>query len=65
MSYSPKLLTAAQDRLSDVLVGRNVVSVPVSGKSDLSDWIELMEVVEALCPVWPARELNEGGDYKL
>ena len=23
------------------------------GKQDLSDWIELVEVVEALCPVWP------------
>ena len=36
-----------------------------SGKGDLSDWIELMDAVEALCPVWPAKEHTTGGVYLL
>jgi hypothetical protein len=35
------------------------------GKGDLSDWVELMEAVEALCPVWPARVPGNGNVYKL
>lgn len=31
----------------------------------LTDWLALMEVVEALCPRWPARELSIGTDYRL
>ena len=33
--------------------------------SDFSDFIELMEAVEALCPRWPAREHRMTGDFKL
>ncbi|HET9819185.1 MAG TPA: hypothetical protein VFP92_08480 [Rhodanobacteraceae bacterium] len=34
---------------------------------DLSDWVDLMEVVEMLCPVWPERPAvaEEGAVYKL
>jgi len=28
-------------------------------------WMGLMEAVEALCPEWPVREVDEGGVYKL
>jgi hypothetical protein len=35
------------------LVGANVLDVVQAGRGDLSDWVELMEAVEALCPVWP------------
>jgi hypothetical protein len=36
------------------------------GRGDLSDWMELMEAVEALCPVWPERiEPVKGGNYRL
>jgi hypothetical protein len=28
-------------------------------------WIELMEVVEMLCPHWPEREPAVGGVYRL
>ena len=38
------------------LVGGDVLDVVPVGKGDLSDWMELMEAVEALCPVWPVRE---------
>lgn len=37
----------------------------LTGKADLSDWVELMEAVEALCPVWPAREASAGEDLRL
>ena len=35
--------------------------------SGLSDWMELMDVIEALCPVWPERQAvaEEGAVYKL
>ncbi len=28
-------------------------------------WMDLMEAVEALCPEWPVREVDDGGVYKL
>jgi hypothetical protein len=37
-------------------------------RGDLSDWIDLMEVVEALCPRWPERPAPAGKgqrDYRL
>ncbi|MGB5851340.1 MAG: hypothetical protein WBG85_03495 [Rhodanobacter sp.] len=30
-----------------------MLDVVQAGRGDLSDWVELMEAVEALCPVWP------------
>lgn len=27
----------------------------------IGDWIDLMEVVEALCPKWPVREVSRVG----
>ena len=40
---------------------------PVPTSSGLSDWVDLMEVIEALCPVWPERPAvrEEGAVYKL
>ena len=35
------------------------------GKGDLSDWVELMEAVEALCLAWPVREQAVVGAGKL
>ena len=37
--------------LTQPIAGRDVANVVVVGKTDLSDWVELMEAVEALCPV--------------
>lgn len=66
MNCVPKLPKSLSDRGSEVLIGRSVASASVPGKSDLSDWVDLMEVVEALCPVWPAQVVvGEGGVYKL
>jgi hypothetical protein len=48
------------------LVGGYVVSGSLPEKEDLSDWVELMEVVEALCPVWPERRrVQDRGDWRL
>ncbi|MDN5862159.1 MAG: hypothetical protein L0H19_01785 [Salinisphaera sp.] len=47
------------------LVGSAVVQAPLPGKSDFSDWLDLMETVEALCPMWPARPVQTGGKFRL
>lgn len=48
-------LTRKGERMDGPFAGCDVPKVEVPGKTDLSDWVELMEVVEALCPVWPAQ----------
>jgi hypothetical protein len=54
------------DRVADPLVGGYVALASLPGKGDLSDWVELMEVVEALCPVWPERYKVQGrGNWRL
>jgi hypothetical protein len=39
--------------------------LPSSDKDPFEAWMELMEVVEALCPRWPDRPLNTGGEFRL
>ena len=56
MNSSPKLPTKYPNQVVEPLAGGYVVSASLPGKGDLSDWMELMEAVEALCPVWPERE---------
>ena len=53
------------ERFADTLGGGDVMEVVRIGTGDLSDWIELMDAVEALCPVWPAKEHATGGVYLL
>ena len=53
------------DSLGQPLVGSRVPDAAGLGKADLSDWVEVMEAVEALCPVWPKRAPEHGGVYKL
>jgi len=38
-----------------------------AGRGDLSDWVELMEAVEALCPVRPRaeRQMTKRFEFKL
>jgi hypothetical protein len=43
----------------------SVVLIPRPGCSDFSDWVDLMEVVEVLCPTWPARPKEKYGEFKL
>lgn len=56
MNYSPKSPATEHKRVREPLVGGNVVGVVQAGRGDLSDWVELMEAVEVLCPVWPKAE---------
>jgi hypothetical protein len=66
MNYLPKSPTKDASRVGEPLAGGEVMNISQPGKDDLSDWVELMEAVEALCPVWPPRERRSGGrDYKL
>lgn len=55
------------DRDPFPLVGPAVKKATLPGKSDLSDWLDLMEIVEPLCPKWPAREpiKKAGNVYRL
>jgi hypothetical protein len=55
MNDSPKLPTTKHEGVRDPLVGGDVPDVVQAGRGDLSDWVELMEAVEALCPVWPEK----------
>ena len=66
MNSSPKLPTKHPDRVAELLAGGCVSSASLPGKGDLSDWVELMEAVEALCLVWPERDgLEVKGKYRL
>lgn len=67
MNYSPKSPTTKHEGVREPLVGGDVLDVVQVGKGDLSDWMELMEAVEALCPVWPVREppLVKQFEFKL
>lgn len=66
MSYLQKSQTTPVERVDQPFAGNGVQEVvqPV-GKGDLSDWVELMEVVEALCPVWPVAPVRRNGGYRL
>lgn len=65
MSYLPKSKPA--EPASDLLTGAAVRADRSWEKGDFSDWMELMEAVEALCPVWPERQwvTQDGAVYKL
>jgi hypothetical protein len=65
MNYSPKSPTKKHEGVREPLVGGDVLDVVQVGKGDLSDWMELMEAVEALCPVWPVVEVEHHGTYRL
>jgi hypothetical protein len=38
---------------------------PNAGRSSIDAWMELIEVVELLCPRWPERVFAKGLDYRL
>lgn len=65
MEYSTKSLPKSAEGVCEPLAGRRVLDVVQAGKGDLSDWVELMEAVEALCPVWPDAPLGMHDEYRL
>lgn len=66
MNYSPKSPTTKHNGVREPLTGSGVLDVVQAGRGDLSDWVELMDAVEALCPVWPERgEWRGRVDWRL
>ncbi|GAB2542948.1 hypothetical protein [Rhodanobacter koreensis] len=65
MNYSPKSPMTKHDGLREPLVGGDVLDVVQAGRGDLSDWMELMEAVEALCPVWPRGKHPMGKQFEF
>ena len=65
MNCSPKSPKRIAESVPEPLAGSAVRDVFQPGKGDLSDWVELMEVVEALCPVWPPAAKAKAGRYRL
>lgn len=58
--------TAANSSHSTPLVSEAGVRYRQSGAADpFVAWLELMEVVEALCPKWPERKPSFGKVYRL
>ena len=65
MEYSRRSTTDSAKGVREPLAGGRVMDVVQVGKGDLSDWLELMEAVEALCPVWPVVPLGVHDEYRL
>jgi hypothetical protein len=65
MDYPRKSPMNHVDGVREPLAGGGVLEVAQVGKGDLSDWVELMEVVEALCLVWPRATNESVGSYRL
>ena len=65
MNDLPKSPATKHGGVREPLVGGDVLDVVQAGRGDLSDWVELMEAVEALCPTWPVRERPMVGAGKL
>ena len=67
MNDLPKSPTTKHGGVREPLVGSDVLDVTQVGRGDLSDWMELMEAVEALCPVWPRaeRQMVKQFEFKL
>lgn len=65
MSGLPKSQSEQVENGAQPLIGAAVISVPLAARSDFSDWLDLMETVEALCPKWPPREAGMQGTFKL
>jgi hypothetical protein len=65
MNYSPKSPATCPRGVREPLAGDDVPDTVQAGKGDLSGWVELLEAVEALCPVWPAARRSDGGEFRL
>ncbi|UJJ57970.1 MULTISPECIES: hypothetical protein [Rhodanobacter] len=65
MNYSPKSPATEHEGVREPLVGSDVLDAVQAGRGDLSDWMELMDAVEALCPVWPNVDATRVGAYRL
>ena len=60
MNDLPKSPAIDHESVGEPLVGGDVLNIVQVGKGDVSDWMELMEAVEVLCPVWTVRKQHMG-----
>lgn len=60
-----RLLPKSAEGVRESMAGDQVICINQPSKGDLSDWVALMDVVEALCPVWPVREPSNGNVSKF
>jgi hypothetical protein len=65
MNGLPKSKTKQIERNHQPMVGSAVIRSPLPARPDLSDWVDLMEVIEALCPKWPAQPTGRYMVFKL
>lgn len=67
MNCLPELPIKMREGAGEPITGSNVQDRQHTGEGDLSEWVELMEAVEMLCPVWPAPEQPNAqkGVFKL
>lgn len=65
MNGSPKQHPPKNNQDPYPLVGPAVPKISLPGRSDLSDWLDLMETIEALCPQWPEPPAEKYGQFKL
>ncbi len=65
MNTSPKSPLHKTKRDLQPLAGGDVMETSLPARSDLSDWVDLMEVIEALCPKWPACTPEKYTVFKL
>jgi hypothetical protein len=48
-----------------LLAEGGVANTPVLRRDPIEAFIELLEVIEILCPVWPPRNVRIASDYRL
>ena len=60
--------SSTESGISDPVVLVRDAGLPFDARLEgdpIAAWMELMELVEALCPQWPERPLRVGHDYRL
>ena len=57
MNYLPKSPTTTHEGTREPQVVSDVPDVVQAGKGDLSDWLESMDAMSALCSVWAVRDM--------
>ena len=62
---TPGIKPAKQAEHAPLAASAGVPYAPPMLPAPIDAWIDLMEVVEALCPRWPERALSIGRDYRL
>jgi hypothetical protein len=65
MKSSPNPTAEIPDRSAPLAADGGVEFEPSIQRDPIDAWMELMEAIEALCPVWPERIVVEGTDFRL